>query len=136
MALAVREWFNMSRPISLVYIWGHYFLYLVDYLSYATYITIPSILLVMVILSRASCYAPPLFLLVLLFQSFYHLVLKWCPLYVPVIYLFLVYLLGRSDFVKFVKGFPWSFILGIFLLVVMVIVLLGLCYSCFWYAFL
>lgn len=75
-ALAVREWFNMSRPISLVYIWGHYFLYLVDYLSYATYITIPSILLVMVILSRASCYAPPLFLLVLLFQSFSSLSFK------------------------------------------------------------
>ena len=116
-ALIVRDWFDLPWPISLDYVWSRCFLYLVDYLSHFTHITIPSVLLVMVILSRVERHAPLLFLAVFTFSvCFYHLVLKWFPFCVPILYLYLIYLLGGSDFIKFLKGIFWSSILGTFLL--------------------
>lgn len=71
----------------------------------------------MVILSRVERHAPLLFLAVFTFSvCFYHLVLKWFPFCVPILYLYLIYLLGGSDFIKFLKGISWSSILGTFLL--------------------
>ena len=53
----------------------------------------------------------------LLFQFvFNHLVLKWFPFCLSIVIFLSNYLLGGSDFIKFLKGISWSSILGTFLL--------------------
>ena len=71
----------------------------------------------MYILSRVGRHAPLLFLLVFTFSvCFYHLVLKWFPFCLSIVIFLSNYLLGGSDFIKFLKGISWSSILGTFLL--------------------
>ena len=116
-ALIVSDWFNLSWPISLIYVRDHFFLYLVDYLSHYIQIPILSVLFVMCILSRVGRHAPLLFLLVFTFSvCFYHLVLKWFPFCLSIVIFLSNYFLGGSDFIKFLKGISWSSILGTFLL--------------------
>ena len=93
-------------------------MYLVDYLSHFTCITIPLVLLIMVILSRVNRHAPFLFLLVFAFSvCSYRLVLKWHPFCLPIIYFYLIYRLGGSDLIKLLKSIFRSSVLGTFLLV-------------------
>ena len=93
-------------------------MYLVDYLSHFTCITIPLVLLVMVILSRVNRHAPFLFLLVFAFSvCSYRLVLKWHPFCLPIVYFYLIYRLGGSDLIKLLKSISRSSVLGAFLLV-------------------